>query len=245
MGGSDAVGAMSQMWRLISFGVMPLLLAFSGAFAITAYGETHNPVQVGNGLETPKQPTLANLMSISPLPQRVAPGFTLVDQAGRSVSLISFRGKAVLLAFMDSRCTQVCPLVAQELISADRDLGRRARDVVFVGVNVNPSANSVADIARFTQLRGLGKLNNWYFLTGSLPQLERVWRLYGIEVIVPRHSIQTIHSSYIYFLSPSGRERFLADATVLQRQNGTAYLPSDLVDRWGKGLARYISKATT
>ncbi|HEY2653450.1 MAG TPA: redoxin domain-containing protein, partial [Solirubrobacteraceae bacterium] len=39
-----------------------------------------------------------------------APDFTLTDQFGRSVSLRSFRGKVVILAFNDPVCTTVCPL---------------------------------------------------------------------------------------------------------------------------------------
>ena len=80
------------------------------------------------------------------MPERPAPNFTLTDQSGESVRLSEFHGKSVVLTFMDSRCTEVCPLIAQEFIDAEKDLGRRARSMVFVGVNVNPHANSVADV---------------------------------------------------------------------------------------------------
>src|SRR5437763_11194478 len=39
-----------------------------------------------------------------------APDFTLTDQFNRPVSLSSFRGRVVILAFNDSECTTVCPL---------------------------------------------------------------------------------------------------------------------------------------
>jgi cytochrome oxidase Cu insertion factor (SCO1/SenC/PrrC family) len=233
-------GTPSQFWRWIYFGVLPLFLAFSAALAITAFEDAHSAINVGSSSETSSRQSLTTLMSLSPLPERVASNFTLVDQAGKSVSLSQFRGKTVLLAFMDSRCTQVCPVEAQEFLLAEKDLGRRARDVVFVGVNVNPHANSVADVRRFTAQHGLSTLKNWYFLTGSLAQLVPVWRAYGIEVIVSKNAKQTAHSSYVYFLNPLGRERFLADANVLQRKNGTGYLPTNLVKRWGEGIARYL-----
>ena len=44
----------------------------------------------------------------TPLSSR-APDFTLDDQFGRPVSLRSYRGKVVLLAFTDSECTTICP----------------------------------------------------------------------------------------------------------------------------------------
>lgn len=234
-------GAPSQFWRWICFGVLPLFLAFSAALAITAFEDAHHVIAVGNSSEMSSRQSLTTLMSLSPLPVRVAPNFTLVDQAGKSVSLSQFYGKTVLLAFMDSRCTEVCPVEAQEFLRAEKDLGRRARSVVFIGVNVNPHANSVADVQQFTTQHGLSALKNWYFLTGSLAKLIPVWRAYGIEVIVSKNAKQTAHSSYLYFLNPLGEERFLADANVLLRPNGSGYLPSNLVSRWGQGIARYLN----
>lgn len=233
----------TRFWRWICFGVLPLFLAFSAALAITAYTDAHGANAVASSSETTSRQSLTTLMSLSPLPERVASNFTLVDQYGKFVSLSQFRGKAVLLAFMDSRCTEVCPVEAQEFLYAEKDLGSRAKNVVFVGVNVNPHANSVADVKRFTAVHGLGVLKNWHFLTGSLAQLVPVWRAYGIEVIVPKSGKQTAHSSYVYFLNPLGRERYLADANVLQRKNGTGYLPANLVKRWGQGIAHYLKQS--
>lgn len=223
--------------------MLPMLLAFSAALAITAFVDAHNVNAVGNSSDTSSRQSLTTLMSLSPMPQRKAPNFTLVDQKGKSMSLSQFRGKTVLLAFMDSRCTVVCPVEAQEFLLAEKDLGRRARSVVFIGVNVNPHANSVADVQQFTAQHGLSTLKNWYFLTGSLTRLIPVWRAYGIEVVVSKNSQETAHSSYLYFLNPLGGERFLADANALQRPNGSGYLPSNLVKRWGQGIARYLTES--
>ena len=52
-----------------------------------------------------------------------APNFTLTSQDGRQVSLASLRGKVVLLTFLDPVCTTDCPLIAQEMRSADTLLG--------------------------------------------------------------------------------------------------------------------------
>ncbi len=52
-----------------------------------------------------------------------APGFSLTDQRGRTVSLASLRGKVVLMTFLDPVCTTDCPVIAQELKQAGRMLG--------------------------------------------------------------------------------------------------------------------------
>ena len=48
-----------------------------------------------------------------------------------------YRGKVVVLEFMDPHCTDIYPIVSQEFIDAYHDLGRAAGDVVFAAVNVN------------------------------------------------------------------------------------------------------------
>ena len=44
-----------------------------------------------------------------------APEFTLTGQFGEPVSMHHFRGKAVVLAFVDSQCTTICPLTTATL----------------------------------------------------------------------------------------------------------------------------------
>ncbi|MHB1988161.1 MAG: SCO family protein [Acidimicrobiales bacterium] len=227
-------------WRLprwLAFVALPFITALAISMAMTAYQQRSSPV----GASRPPS-RLEQLMGLSAVPHRSAPGFVLTDQRGGVVSLAHFKGRAVLLSFMDSRCTEVCPVIAQEFVLADRDLGPAASHVAFIAVNVNPKANSVADVSHFSQLHGLSKLANWYFLTGSPASLERVWKAYGIAVIVPKHASQTVHADYLYFLSASGKERYLADPQINRRPDGTWFLPPDVIAKWGQGIATYLEK---
>ena len=49
--------------------------------------------------------------------------------SGRSVSLHSFRGKVVILAFNDSECTTVCPLTTTAMLDAKAMLGKAGSQV--------------------------------------------------------------------------------------------------------------------
>lgn len=239
--------------RWTAYAVLPFVVALTTAMAVTAYldargqGSSAAAAGVPAGVPAGPQgaPTLARLMNLSPVPERTAPGFTLTDQHGRRISLAGFRGKTVLLGFLDSRCTQVCPVIAQELIAADRDLGAGARRVAFVGVNVDPGAESVAAVERFSVSHGLSRLPNWYFLTGSVSQLARVWAAYGIAVELPHGASQTVHADYLFFINPLGHERFLAEPYADQRPNGTGYLPAGTIGRWGQGIARYLTQTAS
>ena len=79
----------------------------------------------------------------SPAP---APDFTLGDQFGQPVSLHSFRGKVVILAFNDSECTTICPLTTTAMLDAKAMLGAAGSRVQLLGVDANPKATSVEDV---------------------------------------------------------------------------------------------------
>jgi cytochrome oxidase Cu insertion factor (SCO1/SenC/PrrC family)/thiol-disulfide isomerase/thioredoxin len=135
-----------------------------------------------------------------------APNFTLNDQAGRAVSLAQFRGKSVVLSFNDDRCTDICTLLAQDVVAADRDLGPAARDVVFLSVNANPYYPGVGAVRAWTDEHGLGRVANWVFSTGSPAALRAVWKRYGVEVEQFAATRTVVHSTELYFIGSSGRQ---------------------------------------
>ena len=123
---------MSVRWRWLALLVVSLALFLLAGHArgllapAGARGRAPSAVGAGAGI---------------PIGGRPAPGFALVDQFGRRVALRSLRGREVVLAFIDSRCTTVCPLTAAILRGALRRLGAGAsRRVALVAVNANPTA---------------------------------------------------------------------------------------------------------
>lgn len=145
--------------------------------------------------------TNPNLDPGQPL-HRAAPDFTLTDQFGRHVSLSSFRGKVVLLAFTDSECTTVCPLTTQAMVDAKAMLGPAASRVQLLGIDANPDATAVRDVASYSQLHGM--MRSWNFLTGSVPQLKRVWHDYGIAADIIGGQID--HTPALFVIGPNGQE---------------------------------------
>jgi len=131
-----------------------------------------------------------------------APDFTLADQFGQRVSLHSFRGKVVILAFNDSECTTVCPLTTTAMLDAKAMLGAAASRVQLLGVEANPKTISLEDVLSYSQLHGM--LHAWHFLTGSLAQLRRVWKSYAIEADIERGLIS--HTPALFVIGPDGRE---------------------------------------
>lgn len=143
-----------------------------------------------------------NLDPGTPL-HRLAPNFTLTDQFGHRVSLSSYRGKVVLLAFADSRCTTVCPLTTTTMVQAKRLLGAAASRVVLLGIDANPVATKVADVRAYSLAHGM--MTQWRFLTAPAPELKRVWKAYGIAAEIQHGQID--HTPGLFAIDPQGSLR--------------------------------------
>jgi protein SCO1 len=133
--------------------------------------------------------------------RRRAPLFALRDQSNRLVSLSGQRGRAVLLAFMDSHCKLLCSLEGPAISRVLRHL--RAAPVTLLVVSVNPwedtAVSSRAAVARW-RVGG-----DWHWLRGSAGQLRPIWRAYGIEV---RRAVGDVnHSAAVYLIDGRGYER--------------------------------------
>lgn len=140
------------------------------------------------------------------LPGTAAPGFTLTNQFGSRVSLSQFRGKAVVLAFVDSECTTICPLSTVSMTEAVAMLGpAAARHIQLLGIDANPDATAVSDVRAYSTAHQM--LHSWSFLTGSKSQLEAVWRDYHVYVAASHGDID--HEPAIYLIDPDGKERIL------------------------------------
>jgi protein SCO1/2 len=182
-----------------------------------------------------------SLMGLSPVPASPAPGFALTDQDDRRLPLSGFRGKVVVLEFMDSRCTDVCPLISREFIDAYHDLGRAAAHVVFAAVNVNGRYNQVGDVLAYSRSHQLTAIPDWHFFTGPGSALQAVLRSYDIAVTGSSRGT-LVHTSAIIFIGPHGTERYIADPVPDRTASGAAYLPPGQISGWGQGIAQ-VAKA--
>jgi cytochrome oxidase Cu insertion factor (SCO1/SenC/PrrC family) len=138
-----------------------------------------------------------------------APDFQLTNQNGFLVSLSDFRGKVVVLTFMDSTCKDTCPLTAAQFRQASQQLDQiEASQVVFMGVNVNVEANKVAEVAEITKTWHLEEIPSWHFLTGSREDLQGVWKDYGVAVSPSADGKEIMHTPGIFLIDPSGQKRW-------------------------------------
>jgi protein SCO1/2 len=63
-----------------------------------------------------------------------------------------------------TRCTSVCPAIVEEMKAVERELGARARDVLFVLVSLDPVSDSPEALMRFARDHHLDPAR-WRLLT--------------------------------------------------------------------------------
>lgn len=138
-----------------------------------------------------------------------APDFQLTDQNGSEVNLSDFRGKVVVLTFMDSKCQDTCPLTAVHFRQVYRQLDQNeAKRVVFLGVNVNVEESAIADVLETTQAWRLDEIPSWHFLTGSREVLQPVWKDYGASAAHSPDGHSIMHTPGTFLIDPSGQKRW-------------------------------------
>jgi len=177
-----------------------LLIALGGVLVAIIIGST---VAVLTRTSAPAANALATNPALDPgqpLSGR-APDFTLTDQFNRPVSLHSFRGKVVLLAFNDSECTTICPLTTTAMVDAKQMLGAAGSRVQLLGIDANPDATAVRYVRAYSEAHGM--LHEWSFLTSALPQLKRVWSAYHVGVAIEHGQID--HTPALFVIDTRGR----------------------------------------
>jgi protein SCO1/2 len=131
-----------------------------------------------------------------------APDFRLRDEAGRPTTLRSHRGRVVLLTFLDSRCTQECPIQGRLIANVQRRLGPGS-PVDLLVVTVDPWADTGQAARRFAaKARWTGR---WQWLLGTPRQVSPVWASYHIGV--RRTPTDIAHTAALFLIDAGGFER--------------------------------------
>jgi protein SCO1/2 len=135
-----------------------------------------------------------------------APNFALSTPDGKAVALTDWRGQVVVLTFVYTQCTDICPLIAHMLSEGYSDLGSDAARVRFVAISTAPETDTPISIAKFSQEQGM--LGRWTFLSGSHAQLTPVWKDYFIDVESNAAVDGSIsHQSRVIVIDSQGRQR--------------------------------------
>lgn len=139
----------------------------------------------------------------APLAGKQAPAFALRDARDGVLKSSSLGGKPYAVTFLYTQCPDVCPLIAQELRTALRQLGPQAKEVAVVAVSVDPRGDTPGATVRWLGRNRLPA--NFHYLVGSRQQLQPLWKAYYAAPQNAGRPQTSGHTAVIWFVDRAGR----------------------------------------
>lgn len=137
-----------------------------------------------------------------------APEFALRDPGGNLVRLSELRGKVVVVAFIYTSCTTVCPILGQQMARVQKQVANdkllRGR-VMLLSVTVDPSRDSATVLAGYASKLGANPVA-WKFLRESPEAMTPVLAAYREWTrAVPGGDLD--HPARVYLIDGDGQIR--------------------------------------
>jgi protein SCO1/2 len=128
------------------------------------------------------------------------PDVTLQDASGAQVSLRSlFDGQEpVILNFIFTTCTTICPVMSATFEQVQEKLGAKRNRVRMVSISIDPENDTPAKLNDYAKRFHAG--SHWKMLTGSVANSVAVQRAFEVAVA------DKMNHKAAVFLRPKGRE---------------------------------------
>lgn len=141
-------------------------------------------------------------------PALPAPEIALARDNGSIIRLSEMRGNVVLLFFGYTSCPDVCPTTLSELRKLNEELGDAASQVKVVYVTVDPERDTPEKVQKYVSIFNPSFIG----LSGSVGELEPIWRAYGVYREVDKVSSTAAgylvnHTARLYLIDQDGNLR--------------------------------------
>ncbi|MGP8233803.1 MAG: SCO family protein [Limisphaerales bacterium] len=144
----------------------------------------------------------------------VVPDFNLIDQDGRPIRLSEFRGKAVVLTFIYTRCPlpNFCPLMSRNFEELQQRLNKEFPGKYhLLSISMDPDFDRPEVLKDYAARYGANE-KDWSFATGSTDQISFVAGLTGLYYA--RENGLIAHDFRTALIGPDGRLHHLWKSNV-------------------------------
>ena len=167
-----------------------------------------------------------------PNPGDPVPDYRLINQDGKAIRLQDFKGKALLLTFIYTRCQDPnqCTLMSSNFAAIDQELQKQPELYAKTHL-LSVSFDPVYDTPRVLRSYGAahtGKYSDetfahWEFATGSPDEVKGIAKFFGLRYYQDTTSgtEQVIHSLRTAVISPDGK--------IVKVYRGNEWKPEEMV----------------
>ena len=136
--------------------------------------------------------------------------FTLTDHNDAKFRLADQRGKAVLLFFGYTSCTEACPIILSRINSVFKQLGSDREKAMAVFISVDPQRDTTEVLREYVKYFS----SHTIALTGKKEEIDAVVKLFGAKYEIEKSDsalgYHVSHTTDIYMIDQRGalRSRF-------------------------------------
>jgi protein SCO1/2 len=107
------------------------------------------------------------------------PDVTLINQEGKKIRLkeILSADKPVLVDFVYTTCTTICPVLSANFVNFQRKKGPDAGKTQLVSISIDPENDTPKAMKAY--LKRYGAKEGWDFLTGSREDIDKVIKAFN------------------------------------------------------------------
>lgn len=157
------------------------------------------------------------------------PDLTLTNQDGKKISLKQYRGKALLITFIYTRCPlpDYCPLMSGNFAQIDKALQNEPAlfdRTHLLSVSFDWQHDTPAVLrsygAAYTEKYSDEKFDHWEFASGSAEELNAITKFFGLQY--ESKPDQIVHSLVTVIVSPDGK--------IAKVYSGNEWRPADVLN---------------
>jgi protein SCO1/2 len=166
--------------------------------------------------------------SAMPKAGEAVPDFRLVNQDGKPVRLAQFRGKALLITFIYTRCPvpDYCTLMSDNFAAIDRELRKDPavyKRTHLVSISFDPEYDTPKVLrsygASHTGNYDKETFSHWEFATGDASEVKKMAQYFGFAYVPEKDQI--VHSLQTVLINPDG--------TIAKLYSGNEWKPADVL----------------
>ncbi len=173
----------------------------------------------------PESNPLASAESARTPMGQVVPDFGLINQDGKRIHLHQYRGKALLLTFIYTRCPlpDYCPLMSKnfaQILEEVRSDPKLTDSTHLLSISIDPEYDKPA-VLRAYGLDCAGKshpFDHWEFASGTPEQVRKVAEFFGLKYWT--EGGQIVHALVTALIDPDGK--------VIQLYPGNDWQPAQV-----------------
>ncbi|MEA2094209.1 MAG: SCO family protein, partial [Pseudomonadota bacterium] len=106
------------------------------------------------------------------------PDLALVDMQGENIRLLEEvnRGQPVMLNFIFTTCTTICPVLSATFSQVEQQLGEERERVHMISITIDPEYDTPARLQAYAARYDAGP--QWQFLTGKLEDIVAIQKTF-------------------------------------------------------------------